>query len=439
MGVKAGLDPAHHARRDQCRHRPQHRDRGQVSGRVVLPRTFDFGFATGLMCKDVQLCLEEGKALGVPMAVLDAVHQLFELAMRGKRHRTPTSPPSCSRSSAAPASRSRRRTRFRPQSKRMPSTGGRRQRRMSDDIHEVYAIRYGHHDRAARPRTSSAAIRTTCSHAARLFRLGDRRPGAAPSSSIPASTRRSARGAGGDCCIRCARAWPRSASIRTSRATSSSATCTTTTAATTRCSPTRATTCRTARWRTPPAAACATPLYASVRGGLRRRHGAQSVPGRVAFHDGARRDRAGRHGASHRRPLEGPAMRAREDEARHVVLASDATHLYAHMDEGRVFPTTYNVGEVLEGYATLRSSRPRGAHRAGPRSAGAGAVSGGASRASRAGWCGSMSSRKPERHSIACTLPPPGVVAVATSRWRARTAARRCTSRSAAGRCCRSR
>ena len=30
LGVKAGLDPARHARRDQCRHRPQHRDRGQV-------------------------------------------------------------------------------------------------------------------------------------------------------------------------------------------------------------------------------------------------------------------------------------------------------------------------------------------------------------------------------------------------------------------------
>lgn len=38
----------------------------------------------------------------------------------------------------------------------------------------------------------------------------------------------------------------------------------------------------------------------------------------------------------------------------HVVLASDATHLYAHVNSGRVFPITYNVGEVLEGYATLK-------------------------------------------------------------------------------------
>lgn len=37
-----------------------------------------------------------------------------------------------------------------------------------------------------------------------------------------------------------------------------------------------------------------------------------------------------------------------------VMLASDATHLYEHFEKGRVFPLTYNVGEVLEGYATLK-------------------------------------------------------------------------------------
>jgi len=38
----------------------------------------------------------------------------------------------------------------------------------------------------------------------------------------------------------------------------------------------------------------------------------------------------------------------------HVVLAADASHLYAHLTEGRVFPVTYNVGDVLEGYDTLK-------------------------------------------------------------------------------------
>jgi len=37
-----------------------------------------------------------------------------------------------------------------------------------------------------------------------------------------------------------------------------------------------------------------------------------------------------------------------------VVLAADATHLYAHIDGGRVFPITCNVEEVVEGYATLK-------------------------------------------------------------------------------------
>ena len=37
-----------------------------------------------------------------------------------------------------------------------------------------------------------------------------------------------------------------------------------------------------------------------------------------------------------------------------VVLAADCAHLYTHLDQGRVFPTTYNVAEVLEGYGTLK-------------------------------------------------------------------------------------
>jgi len=37
-----------------------------------------------------------------------------------------------------------------------------------------------------------------------------------------------------------------------------------------------------------------------------------------------------------------------------VVLASDCCHLYSHMDEGRVFPITYSVGDTLEGYKTLQ-------------------------------------------------------------------------------------
>src|SRR6201997_5831086 len=79
MGVKAGLDPRimldvinsgtgrNTATEDKF-------------GRVVLPRTFNLGFTVGLMTKDLKLCLGEGKALGVPMQVAEAVAQLLQTA-----------------------------------------------------------------------------------------------------------------------------------------------------------------------------------------------------------------------------------------------------------------------------------------------------------------------------------------------------------------------
>ena len=81
MGVKAGLDPAvmidvinagsgmNTASRDKF-------------PRSILPRTFDFGFATGLMVKDVRLCLEEAKSLGLSMEVAEAVGRLWEVVIR---------------------------------------------------------------------------------------------------------------------------------------------------------------------------------------------------------------------------------------------------------------------------------------------------------------------------------------------------------------------
>src|SRR5471032_236282 len=37
-----------------------------------------------------------------------------------------------------------------------------------------------------------------------------------------------------------------------------------------------------------------------------------------------------------------------------IVLASDATHLYANMQEVRPFPIVYSVGDMVEGYRKLR-------------------------------------------------------------------------------------
>jgi 3-hydroxyisobutyrate dehydrogenase-like beta-hydroxyacid dehydrogenase len=47
--------------------------------RCVLPRRFDFGFAVGLMHKDVKLGVEFGESLGVPMMVGNAVKQLLSI------------------------------------------------------------------------------------------------------------------------------------------------------------------------------------------------------------------------------------------------------------------------------------------------------------------------------------------------------------------------
>jgi glyoxylase-like metal-dependent hydrolase (beta-lactamase superfamily II) len=45
-----------------------------------------------------------------------------------------------------------------------------------------------------------------------------------------------------------------------------------------------------------------------------------------------------------------------------VVLASDATHLYANMEQARPFPVVFNVGDMLEGFKTLRKLAPSPAH-----------------------------------------------------------------------------
>lgn len=48
----------------------------------VLPRSFDFGFPVGSVCKDIGLAIEECEALGVPMWVGNTVRQLWNFAGR---------------------------------------------------------------------------------------------------------------------------------------------------------------------------------------------------------------------------------------------------------------------------------------------------------------------------------------------------------------------
>jgi len=79
FGVKSGLDPA-----VMCDVINAGSGRNTASQdkvpRQVLTRKFAQGFATGLMYKDVRLCLEEAEAAGVPMAVAAGVRALWARA-----------------------------------------------------------------------------------------------------------------------------------------------------------------------------------------------------------------------------------------------------------------------------------------------------------------------------------------------------------------------
>lgn len=78
LGVKAGLDAAQML--DVINSGSGRNSATQDKfPRSVLPRTFDFGFATGLSYKDVKLCLHEAETLGVPMIAGSAVLQMLEV------------------------------------------------------------------------------------------------------------------------------------------------------------------------------------------------------------------------------------------------------------------------------------------------------------------------------------------------------------------------
>jgi len=77
MGVKAGLDA-------QVMIDVINAGSGRTTAsdgkfpQAILPRTFNYGFATGLMLKDVRLCAEEAKSLAVPDQVMRAVLDQWE-------------------------------------------------------------------------------------------------------------------------------------------------------------------------------------------------------------------------------------------------------------------------------------------------------------------------------------------------------------------------
>ncbi len=78
MGVKAGLDAA--VMIDVINAGSgRSRASDQKFPESILPRTFNYGFATALMLKDVRLCVDEAKGLDVPNRVMSAVLDQWEL------------------------------------------------------------------------------------------------------------------------------------------------------------------------------------------------------------------------------------------------------------------------------------------------------------------------------------------------------------------------
>jgi glyoxylase-like metal-dependent hydrolase (beta-lactamase superfamily II) len=76
--------------------------------------------------------------------------------------------------------------------------------------------------------------------------------------------------------------------------------------------------------------------------------------GRVQFHDGVDELAPGltlHHVGGHTAGLQ--VVRAKTERG-WVVLASDASHFYANFEQMRAYPTVYNVGDMLEGFATVR-------------------------------------------------------------------------------------
>jgi 3-hydroxyisobutyrate dehydrogenase-like beta-hydroxyacid dehydrogenase len=77
MGVKAGLDAAVMIDVINAGSGRTTASDGKFP-QSILPRTFNYGFATGLMLKDVRLCVEEAEALEVPDTVMRAVLEQWE-------------------------------------------------------------------------------------------------------------------------------------------------------------------------------------------------------------------------------------------------------------------------------------------------------------------------------------------------------------------------
>jgi len=84
--------------------------------------------------------------------------------------------------------------------------------------------------------------------------------------------------------------------------------------------------------------------------------------GRIVFHDGAEEIAPGvslHFIGGHTMGLQSVRVATRRGN---VVLASDAAHLYAHLEQRRAFPVVYSVADMLAGHDALRRLADSPAH-----------------------------------------------------------------------------
>ena len=178
-----------------------------------------------------------------------------------------------------------------------------------------------------------------------------------------------------------------------------------------------------------------------LRGRGRGRHGARACTrGGCASTTATREIAPGVSRAPHRRPHHGAAGRCASKTRRGwVVLASDASHFYANMEQVRPFPIVWSVADMVDGLSqAARARRLARAHHPRPRPAGARALSraveGAAGNRGQAGLRASPSEQLVDRVGrVVLQLVPEAAplhssrsISVARGTYRSKIASRRC-------------
>ena len=336
MGVKAGLDPA--VMIDVINAGTGRNSASQDKfPRAILPRTFEYGFTNGLMDKDLQLCLEEAEALGLKLPVASAVRDMYRLAaseLGPEKDFTTIIQPIEKRAGVVVRGKERELTWPTISTKSTRSATGttsgvRSENFIGGDPHDhlsainyfIWVIKGAHGNFVVDTGMDEAMATKRGRRVDKPIAEGLRALGIAPDTIAKAIVTHLHFDHAGNYDL-----FPRALS----HAGHGDGLC-----------------------HRPLHVPRATAL--AVRGRRRGCDGAKKVfAGRVEFHDGDDELAPGitlHKIGGHSMGLQCVRVKTRRG---YVVLASDATHLYQHIEEGRIFPVVHNAADVLEGYKTIK-------------------------------------------------------------------------------------